>query len=93
MKKRLFCLFLALALVIALVPAQALATDSPTIRCGSTTAAPQNGISINVEADSFVEAYDKLSCELAKHDDGEITAEDLYMAMCELHDWMAAKIN
>ena len=48
---------------------------------------------INVEADSFVEAYDKLSCELAKHDDGEITAEDLYMAMCELHDWMAAKIN
>ena len=53
MKKRLFCLFLALALVIALVPAQALATDSPTIRCGSTTAAPQNGISINVEADSL----------------------------------------
>lgn len=48
---------------------------------------------VNVEADAFVDAYDKLSCELAKHDDGEITAEDLYVAMCELHDWMAAKIN
>lgn len=48
---------------------------------------------VNVEADAFVDAYDKLSCELAKHDDGEITAEDLYVAMCELHDWMAEKIH
>lgn len=48
---------------------------------------------VNVEADAFVEAYDKLCCELAKFDDGEITSEDLYVAMCELHDWMAAKIN
>ena len=48
---------------------------------------------INVEDDAFVEAYDKLSCELAKHDDGEITAEDIYMAMCELHDWMTARIR
>lgn len=48
---------------------------------------------INVEADAFVDAYDQLSCALARHDDGEITAEDLCMAMRDLHDRMAEKIH
>lgn len=48
---------------------------------------------VNVEADAFVDAYDKLSCELAKHDDGEITAEELYFAMQNLRDWMGEKIR
>lgn len=48
---------------------------------------------VDVEAEAFVDAYDHLSCDLAKYNDGEITAEDLYVAMCNLHDWMAEKIH
>ena len=53
MKKRLFCLFLALVLVLGLVPAQARAADGPVIRCGSATAPQQNSIYLPVEAESL----------------------------------------
>ena len=53
MKKRLFCLFLALVLLLGAVPAQAGAANTPTILCGSATAAQQGYVYLNVEAQAL----------------------------------------
>ena len=53
MKKRLFCLFLALALLLGAVPAQAGAAGTPTIRCGSETSPQQGYVYFPVEAQAL----------------------------------------
>ena len=53
MKKRLFCLFLALALLLGAVPAQAGAAGTPTIRCGNETSPQQGYVYFPVEAQAL----------------------------------------
>ena len=53
MKKRLFSLLLALALLLGAVPARAAAAETPTLRCGTVTAAQQSYVHIPVEAEGL----------------------------------------
>ena len=53
MKKRVLCLFLALALLLGAVPARAGAAGTPAIRCGSDTAAQQGYVYLSVEAQAL----------------------------------------
>ena len=53
MKKRLLCLFLALALILGSVPAQAAAAGGPTIRCGSESVPQQHYVYLPVEAEEL----------------------------------------
>ena len=53
MKKRVLCLFLALALLLGAVPARAGAAGTSTIRCGSDPAAQQGYVYLSVEAQAL----------------------------------------
>lgn len=48
---------------------------------------------VNVEADAFVDVYDELSCLLAKRDNDELSDDEFYSLLCDMHRSMAAKIN
>ena len=53
MKKKLFCLLLALALILGSVPVQAGATEGPTLRCGTGTVSQQHSVYLPVEAEAL----------------------------------------
>lgn len=48
---------------------------------------------VNVDDDAFVDAYDELSCLLAKRDNDELSDDEFYSLLCDMHRSMAAKIN
>lgn len=48
---------------------------------------------VNVVDDAFVDAFDQLSCIIARRQNSELDDAGLFSALCGLHDRMAKKIR